>query len=255
MDEIYYVYVYLDPRKKGNYQFENVLFDYEPFYVGKGKKWRLNEHLTYSQLKRDRNKLKVNIIQSIMKDNLVPIIYKLYENLKEIESLELEEKLINLIGRRDLMNGTLSNLTNGGETNYCKFEDLNEETKNKLKKQRSIRMLNNNPMKKQEISDKVANKNRNKKHDDEYKKNMSESLKNSKKHKDATSSIEFRDIKKKEQEKNMIPVDQYDLNMNYINSYPSIKEASRQLKIPSEYISSVVNGRYKTTKNFIFKKC
>lgn len=40
-----YVYIYLDPRKQGNYKYENYFFDYEPFYVGKGCKNRLYAHL------------------------------------------------------------------------------------------------------------------------------------------------------------------------------------------------------------------
>lgn len=34
----YYTYVYLDPRRPGNYEYGNFLFAYEPFYVGKGTK-------------------------------------------------------------------------------------------------------------------------------------------------------------------------------------------------------------------------
>ena len=37
--DIYYNYVYLDPRKPGRYIYDdiNVSFLYEPYYVGKGK--------------------------------------------------------------------------------------------------------------------------------------------------------------------------------------------------------------------------
>ena len=39
-DNKFYVYVYLDPRKPGSFKFGEYEFDYEPFYVGKGKKNR-----------------------------------------------------------------------------------------------------------------------------------------------------------------------------------------------------------------------
>jgi hypothetical protein len=42
----FYVYVYCDPRKPGDYIYEKYKFLYEPFYVGKGRKRRWLEHLT-----------------------------------------------------------------------------------------------------------------------------------------------------------------------------------------------------------------
>ena len=45
----YYVYVYLDPRKQGIYKYDNFEFNYEPFYIGKGKNNRCNRHLKIAQ--------------------------------------------------------------------------------------------------------------------------------------------------------------------------------------------------------------
>jgi hypothetical protein len=42
---IYYVYVYLDPRKFGVFEYGSLKFDYEPFYVGKGTNKRMYAHL------------------------------------------------------------------------------------------------------------------------------------------------------------------------------------------------------------------
>lgn len=48
-------------------------------------------------------------------------------------------------------------------------------------------------------------------------------------------------------------VNQYDLNGNFIASYPSAREASRQLGISQSLISSVCRGEHPHTHGFIFK--
>ena len=46
---IFYVYIYLDPRKRGKYIYEEFKFNYEPFYVGKGKGDQIKSHLNESR--------------------------------------------------------------------------------------------------------------------------------------------------------------------------------------------------------------
>lgn len=48
-------------------------------------------------------------------------------------------------------------------------------------------------------------------------------------------------------------VNQYDLDMNFITSYPSTQEAGRQLGFSNSLISSVCRGELKQTHGFIFK--
>jgi hypothetical protein len=114
----YYIYVYLNPLKPGGYNYGKFKFEYEPFYIGLGKKNRINKHIIYAKHKdkyQTNKTLKDNIILKILKNNQIPIRYKLYENITLESAIRLEKYLIKLIGRRDLKNGTLANLTDGGE--------------------------------------------------------------------------------------------------------------------------------------------
>jgi hypothetical protein len=108
---MFYVYVYLDPRKPGTYNYNEYSFDYEPFYVGKGCGKRYLAHL-----KENKKSYKNNKIKAILNESLKPIIIKLKENLIECSALKLEIDIIKIIGRLDLKIGPLTNLTAGGES-------------------------------------------------------------------------------------------------------------------------------------------
>lgn len=123
-DDKFYVYVYFDPRKSGIFVYEDFLFEYEPFYVGKGCGNQCYSHLTESynniDLQRKTNKnrgtYKCNKIRKIKSEiNSKPIIVKLYQNLQEVNAFDLEKRLIKIIGRFDLGKGPLTNLTDGGD--------------------------------------------------------------------------------------------------------------------------------------------
>ena len=128
---IFYVYVYLDPRKQGFFKYGEYEFNYEPFYVGKGNSNRWRRHLTFKFLKENNNRLKENKIQKIINETgKNPIVLKYKENLSDIESKNLEIEMIKNIGRKDLNLGPLTNLTDGGEGR--KNIVVSEETKQKL---------------------------------------------------------------------------------------------------------------------------
>lgn len=120
---MFYVYVYLDPRKFGQYLFKinkSFTFNYEPFYVGKGKGGRKNWHLQAALYRiknaRDHNNpLLIYKLWKIWEEGFEnPFIYTI-ENLSEAKAFKVEEILIKTIGRKDLKTGTLANLTDGGE--------------------------------------------------------------------------------------------------------------------------------------------
>lgn len=114
MDNIYYCYVYLDKTKPGNYNFGDLTFEYEPFYVGKGKNKRAFKHLKYVKSKLDLNKSFnyhfYNKIQKLLLDGNEPDILIVKNNLLEEEAYELEIKIIESIGLNNL-----TNMLSGGE--------------------------------------------------------------------------------------------------------------------------------------------
>jgi hypothetical protein len=120
------VYVYLDPRKPGDYNYqigdELLHFDYEPFYIGKGKNNRHTSHLTEAQnyirlntIFKGANKFKIKKLSRILLENKTPVIMKVKENLDESHAYLLEYLLIRTIGRKGTTSGPLTNLTDGGE--------------------------------------------------------------------------------------------------------------------------------------------
>ena len=95
MDGEFYVYVYLDITKKGNFIYGDYFFEYEPFYVGKGYKKRCYEHLKESSL--SHKSFKNNKLKKILSLGLKPIILKISVNIFEVDAFELEKKLIKII--------------------------------------------------------------------------------------------------------------------------------------------------------------
>jgi len=114
----FYVYVYLDPRKPGKFEYlENgigITFDFEPFYIGKGEKKRMFMHLWESKNLKN-HQYKHNRIRKIWAVGLEPIIYKIYENMLEQPALDLERTLGFLIGRYNLKEGPLTNEVDLGD--------------------------------------------------------------------------------------------------------------------------------------------
>lgn len=110
----YYIYVYLNQTKVGGWTYKTNEFTYQPFYVGKGRKNRINMHLCPSLMKS--KSIKNSIIKSIFsKVGESPIHYKIYENLSDDEAILIEKDFIKQFGRIDNGTGILGNGTDGGE--------------------------------------------------------------------------------------------------------------------------------------------
>jgi len=117
MDNKSYVYVYLDPRKPGNYVFGELVFDYEPFYIGKGVGNRMTDHLREAKkdgpLEKWHNPLKINKIRKILKEGYDPLIELIYQSLSDQEAEIAEERCISLVGRLVEKTGPLANKASG----------------------------------------------------------------------------------------------------------------------------------------------
>ena len=111
----FYVYVYLDPRKPGEYIYGDLQFDYEPFYVGEGKGKRDTQHLRDLFRKGSKKTTyKDNKLKAILKENLTPIILHIADGLSQQEAWDLEIRKIAQIGRICTKEGPLTNLHEGG---------------------------------------------------------------------------------------------------------------------------------------------
>lgn len=134
---MYYNYIYLDPRKRGQYTYEGLNFSllYEPFYVGKGKDKRKFAHLQeYRWLKYDNNRLKINKIKKIISNNYdcSDFIITINHTDDELYVKNYEIYLISLMGRLDLKTGTLTNLSDGGDGNNPSSETRDKQSKAKI---------------------------------------------------------------------------------------------------------------------------
>lgn len=128
----FYVYAILDPRYPGVYKYENHIFDYLPYYIGKGKDDR------YLRSAKDpKQDKKFKIYNDIIDQGSEPKTILVFENLTEIEAFKQESVLVQLIGRKDENSGPLINKTNGGEG--LSGHKLSMKTKQKMSKSRTGR--------------------------------------------------------------------------------------------------------------------
>jgi len=223
----------------------NRLDNNQVFYVGIGTK----ESRAYS---KNRSTFWRNMVHKF--GYTINITHK---NIIWEEACVIEKYLINFYGRKDLNNGQLCNLTDGGD-GICGFKKSEE-----MKKKHSITMLGKKNMlgKKHsaETIEKIKIKNKGKIRSEECKLKLKESFKNRK----------FSDITRKKisvalsgtnstwygkfgKEHNCSKeVSQYTIQGNFVNSYGSTREAKRKTNI--SHISSCCNKKRKTAGGYIWK--
>jgi len=267
----YYVYVFLDSTKVGDYNFEGLKFDFEPFYIGKGRGDRMN-HSKY-----DKRTFKSNKIKSILDTGGEIIAFKIKENLSLHESLDIEKELIRRIGRRDLNSGPLTNLTDGGDgrINGKNSEESIEKARKKLKIIAINRKINGTD----KHTDKVVKRLREinigeknpmwgKTHTDEIKEAHSQRISGvnhpmfGKKHNDSTielikekrnASVDQDKMNELSRERNSKIILQFSLDGEFIQEHESIKVASQNTGLSESLIGKTCRGVVKNPRKFVFK--
>ncbi len=104
----------MDQRKPGPYDYDGFMFDYEPFYVGKGHGSRCFVHLGCLKYEGGTFTHKSNKIRKIYRETgKEPVIIKYLNGVTESEAFNLEFDMIKTIGRL-FEGGPLLNLREGG---------------------------------------------------------------------------------------------------------------------------------------------
>ena len=265
MEKKYYIYLFLDSSKPGEYIYDDIKLEYEPFYVGKGCGDRIK-----SSLFDRESPFKVNKIKSL-RDNKIEIIsIKLFENLENEESLEIEKDVIKKIGRRDLKLGPLTNLTDGGDGRLTSphSDDVKKKISDTKKSQalsfphteetryflRLINLGENNPM-------------FGKTHTDEFKENQSLRVGGNKhpmfgkKHSESTinkikenrfKNVDQNKLNELSRKRNNKPILQYDLDGVFIKEHESIKICALNTGLSESLIGKTCRGVLKNPKKFKF---
>jgi len=122
LDEIFYVYVLMDPRKPGPWKFmlpggKTITFPFLPIYIGKGNDDRILDHVKTAKRrpKPVKGERKLNKIRKIHREGFEIIEKKLSDPSVEAIAFAKEILLIKTIGREDTKLGSLTNETDGGE--------------------------------------------------------------------------------------------------------------------------------------------
>lgn len=147
-DDKYYVYVYLDPTKPGEYNYTTCSFNYEPIYVGKGCGRRFRSHLSLAKKNKGETHF-IRRLRKILALGYEPIILQYACNLMENKAFDLERKLTEDIGLLVDSNGPLLNCRLGGEGGIgsVSAEKIRQTNLERGRyKEASKRMQINNPM-------------------------------------------------------------------------------------------------------------
>jgi hypothetical protein len=253
MEKNYYIYIYLNPLNPGIFKYEDLEFDFEPIYIGKGINNRSHNHLTSCQNKKNKSgyrRLFYQKLRKIIRLGKKPKIIFFKEHLSEKEAFQLEIELVSKIGRRIAKEGPLCNNSKGGEGpsgaiaprySVCVYDSngiivsIETSVKECAKKYEipeitiykhlyKTRVLPTKGFYFRKESDEILNLN-------ELENRKSGTPKN----------------------KEFIKICQYDLEGNFIQEFKNLSEAVKITKVAKDTIRNSLLGHVKKPKKFIFK--
>ena len=270
--ERFYVYVFLDSTKPGEWIYEDLKFDFEPFYIGKGTADRMINS------KCDKKTFKSNKIKSIKEKGGEVISMKIFGNLSVEESIKIEIELIKKIGRRELDLGPLTNLTDGGDGRWNgknppesieRARQSRIKTNNKLREQghdfspseetrmklRAVNLGENNPMYGKTHTDEVKEKQSlrmvGSNHPMFGKKLSEETIKLVKEKRNA--AVDQEKMNEESRQRNNKAILQYSLDGEFIEEFESIKVAAEVTGLSESLIGKTCRGVVKNPRKFMFR--
>jgi hypothetical protein len=274
MEKENYIYAILDPEKNGEFIYEDLKFEFEPFYIGRGKK----ERLSFTKLIDRSSGYKKNKLKSLRNKGLQPIVLVIENGLTFEESVQREIDYIKKIGRKDLELGPLTNLTDGGEgrvnainspesiekgrqallEHYRKLRESghdfspSKETRMKL---RAVNLGENNPMYGKTHTDEVKEKQSlrmvGSNHPMFGKKLSEETLRLVRENRNA--AVDQEKVSEESRLRNNKAILQYSLDGEFIKEFESIKVASNETGLSESLIGKTCRGVVKNPRKFIFK--
>lgn len=240
----------LNVPPKRYYLYRHIRLDKnEPFYIGIGKVYPGTAYYNRAYSKNYRNKYWSNVVSKTVYN-----VEILFETDNVIEISQKEKEFILLHGRKDLKTGTLVNMTDGGELTYS-FGP--EELKRRSEQMKGVSYFRGK-VHSEETKEKMRNSHKNRdysylkgrKLSKEKIQQLSTINKGNKYNLGKKASQEKRDKISKSKFKMVL---QYSVSGEFIKEFNSINEAAKEINSAAASISSVLSGKNKTIKGFIFK--
>ena len=253
MEKNYYIYVYLNPLNPGIFKYEDLEFDFEPIYIGKGTNNRCYNHISSCKNKKNRSgyrRLFYQKLRKIIRSGHNPKVIIFKDHLSEKEAFQLEIELISKIGRRIVKEGPLCNNSKGGEGtsgaiaprySVCVYDNSGKI----IAVEKSVKEC----AKKYEIPEMTIYKHL-------YKTRVFPT-KGFYFRKESDKILNLDELKNKKpgtpKNNEFIKIYQYDLEENFIQEFKNLSEAVKITKIAKDTIRNSLLGHVKKPKKFIFK--